>query len=243
MGRIPKARQKVLDAAERVVRERGAAALTFDEVVAVSGVTRGGITYHFPTKDDLLRALVARDRERWEQSIAENRCAGGCPATGDLVAYIRSATERDIDHQRFVAGMLSAVAHDPALLDSCREFYRDQSGRAPWDELQLRRMLLRLAADGLFWMETFGFVDLPNPARKRLVLMMEAFASEWAPPMSARANASAGARSKPRPSGTPLSKASPSKPPRSKPPDSATPLRMSPRLKTKAAATGKGSKR
>jgi len=213
MGRIPKARERVLDAAERVVREHGAVALTFDGVVAASGVTRGGITYHFPTKDDLLRALVERDRARWEQSIAHNRCTGGCPATGDLVAYIRSATERDVDHQRFVAGMLSAVAHNPALLDGCRQFYRDQTGQAPWTELHLRRLLLRLAADGLFWMEIFGFVELPGAARKRLVLMLERFAHEWAPPIPARASAS------------------------KKPPS------KSPRTTTKTPAVGKGTKR
>ncbi len=238
MGRIPKARQKVLDAAERVVRERGAAALTFDEVVAASGVTRGGITYHFPTKDDLLRALVARDRERWEQSIAEHRCVGGCPATGDLVAYIRSATERDVDHQRFVAGMLSAVAHDPALLDGCRQFYRDQSGSAPWDESQLRRLLLRLSADGLFWMEIFGFVELPDAARKRLVLMMEGFAREWAPAIAPRAIAPQTRSSKALRSRPPLAKIL-----RSKTTHSKTPLPKSPGIKTKAAVTGKGSKR
>lgn len=187
MGRMPKARLKVLVAAERIVRERGAAALTFDEVVAASGVTRGGITYHFPTKDDLLRALVERDRERWAQTIAEHRCSSACPVTGDLVAYIRSATEHDPEHKRFVAGMLSAVAHDPALLDGCRDFYREQAGSGRWSDAELRRLLLRLAADGLFWMETFRFLELPANARKRLVGAIEGLAHEWAPPVPARA--------------------------------------------------------
>ena len=186
MSRIPKARQQVLDAAERVVCERGAAALTFDEVAAESGVTRGGITYHFPTKDDLLRALVERDRQRWEQSIAEHRCVEACPATGDLVAYIRSATEHQVKHRRFVAGMLSAVAHDPGLLDGCRDFYRKQIGGAVWDDAALRRLTLRMAADGLFWMETFDFVDLPARARKRWVALLETLAREWAAPSIAQ---------------------------------------------------------
>lgn len=187
MARHPKARLKVLEAAERVVREHGAGALTFEEVSAASGVTRGGITYHFPTKDDLLRALVERDRERWAQDIAAarpdaERCSGGCPMTTDLVAYIRSSTRDDPEHRRYVSGMLGAVAHDPQLLDGCREFYRAQIGATRWTDAHLRRLVLQLAADGLFWMETLGFVDLPATARRRLVALLETLAMAWVPP-------------------------------------------------------------
>ena len=57
MSRPPRARKQVLDAAERIVKAHGAANLTFEELVQESGISRGGITYHFATKDDLLRAL------------------------------------------------------------------------------------------------------------------------------------------------------------------------------------------
>jgi AcrR family transcriptional regulator len=179
MGRVPKARCQVLEAAERVVRERGAAALTFDEVVAESGITRGGITYHFPTKDDLLRALVERDRERWEHNIAAHKARAGCPHSGDVIAYIRAAAEHDDEHRRFVAGMLSAVAHDERLLDGCRDLYRAEIGASRWTDDDLRRLILTLAADGLFWMEQFRFLDLPAGVRKRLIAMLEQLAREW----------------------------------------------------------------
>ena len=58
MGRPPLAREKILAAARQIVERDGAGALTFDELVRESGITRGGITYHFPTKEDLLRATL-----------------------------------------------------------------------------------------------------------------------------------------------------------------------------------------
>jgi AcrR family transcriptional regulator len=184
MPRTPKARAKILEAAERVVRERGAGALTFEEVVAASGVTRGGITYHFPTKEELLRALVERDRALWEQTLAQHRAACECPYSADVVAYIRSSTGHDEDHRRFVSGMLGAVAHDPSLLASCRELYRAQLGSARWTDAELRRLMLRLAADGLFWMETFGFLELPATVRSRYVELLESLAAAWSAPAS-----------------------------------------------------------
>jgi AcrR family transcriptional regulator len=64
MARPLLTRDKILAAARRVVERDGAGALTFDELVKESGFTRGGITYHFPTKEDLLgfiRTLTAQD--------------------------------------------------------------------------------------------------------------------------------------------------------------------------------------
>lgn len=201
MARTPKARLKVLEAAERVVRERGAAALTFEEVVAASGVTRGGITYHFPTKEDLLRALVERDRDQWAATLEAHRAACECPRSADVVAYVRAATDHDEDHRRFVSGMLGAVAHDPELLASCRAFYRAQVLAAHWTDAELSRLMVRLAADGLFWMETFGFLELPPAVRRRFVELLESLAAESfgageAPPPPAARRPVAGA---PRP--------------------------------------------
>lgn len=182
MARTPKARAIILEAAARVVRERGAGALTFDEVVAASGVTRGGITYHFPTKDDLLRALVERDQARWEQLITAHALQCGCPQAGEAIGYIRAATDDDVDHRRFVSGMLGAVAHDPGLLDGCRAMYRTRVVKPRWSDADLDALIPLLAADGLFWMEQFGFLDLQPATRRRLVARLEALARSAAPP-------------------------------------------------------------
>lgn len=176
MARTPKARQQVLDAAARIVRERGAAALTFEELAAVSGVTRGGITYHFPTKDDLLRALVERDRLRWSETLVQHGAVPGGGIAGRLVAYVRTAATHDPEHRRFVSGMLSAVAHQPELLDGCRALYREQLPDIEDGDAALDALVALLAADGLFWMEQLGFLDLPVAVREQLIERLEALA-------------------------------------------------------------------
>ncbi len=180
MGRTPKAKQEVLDAARRIVRERGAGNLTFEELVQESGVTRGGITYHFATKDALLRALVQADMEQWRELESRH-----CPETVDdhtaaLLTDIRGHTERNEDRRRFVTGMLSAITLDRSLLDPVREFIAQRRANVEWDDVQLRRHLLRLASEGLFWSELFGFGELEPEVRERLVALMEEMALELA---------------------------------------------------------------
>jgi AcrR family transcriptional regulator len=179
MGRAPKARQVILDAARRIVRESGAGKLTFDELVQESGVTRGGITYHFATKDALLRALVESDIEQWYELEERHRPDCANDRTAELIAYTRGHTERNEDRRRFVTGMLSAVTLDHSLLDPVREFMERRRADIEWDDCQLRQQLLRLASEGLFWSEIFGCGQLQPDVRKRLVALMERLAEEW----------------------------------------------------------------
>ena len=179
MGRTPAARQKIIDASRAIVRERGAGALTFDEISQVSGVTRGGITYHFPTKQALLRGLVDDDVRQWKQVEADNQPEGTSAEMGELIGFIRAHTNEDPDRRRFVSGMLSAVTLDPPILDPAREFERDRMAAIEWNEKNLKLQMLRYAAIGIFWSQLFGCPDLPADVRRQLVALLERTATSW----------------------------------------------------------------
>jgi TetR/AcrR family transcriptional repressor of nem operon len=52
------ARGKLLDAAFSIIRQKGYAATTVDELCARAGVTKGAFFHHFPSKDSLAIAAV-----------------------------------------------------------------------------------------------------------------------------------------------------------------------------------------
>lgn len=187
MPRPPRARLKILDAAERIVKERGAANLTYEELVQESGISRGGITYHFGTKEDLLRALVARDLEQGLAAEAAMRERVGDQPGAELIALIRTWCTPDSERRRFVAGMLSAVAHDRSLLDPVRRHHATECAGRCWDGAAIDLSILQLAAEGLFWSEQFGCSELPADQRARVIARMEQLAGEWAVPAPAGA--------------------------------------------------------
>jgi AcrR family transcriptional regulator len=179
MGRLPLAKARILSAARQIVENDGAGALTFDELARVSGVTRGGITYHFPTKEDLLRGLLEADFRQWDDAEAA-LTPGDCdPETARLLGFIRTLTAQDESHRRFLCGMLSAATLDPSLMDPCRQDLRDRLGRKQWTDRDLRQHLVHLAAEGLMWQELFQMYSMPAPARARLVALMEQLARQW----------------------------------------------------------------
>ena len=66
-------REQLLDAAERVFRERGVAHTSLAEVAAAAGVTRGAVYWHFRDKADLFDAMCERVQLPMEAMLA---CAG-----------------------------------------------------------------------------------------------------------------------------------------------------------------------
>ena len=52
--------ERLLDAAERLVSEVGAGHLTLEAVARAAGVSKGGLLYHFPSKEALLQAMIDR---------------------------------------------------------------------------------------------------------------------------------------------------------------------------------------
>ncbi|MCC8244895.1 TetR/AcrR family transcriptional regulator [Saccharothrix luteola] len=57
-GRTAATKQKLFDAALRLVGERGAAGVTVDEIAAEAGVAKGTVYYNFASKDALVDALL-----------------------------------------------------------------------------------------------------------------------------------------------------------------------------------------
>src|SRR4026207_987505 len=118
MARPPLARERILSAARQIVEREGAGALTFDELVRESGLTRGGITDRYPTKEGLLRALLEADFRQWDDAEAALTPADCDPETAKLLGFIRTLTAQDDSHRRVSCGMLWGAALAPPLADT-----------------------------------------------------------------------------------------------------------------------------
>ncbi|MFE9254466.1 TetR/AcrR family transcriptional regulator [Streptomyces sp. NPDC006879] len=69
----PQRRSRIIDAAIRVVGERGIGGLSHRSVAAEADVPLGSTTYHFKTLDDLLVAALRQANEGLAQKVAQSR--------------------------------------------------------------------------------------------------------------------------------------------------------------------------
>ena len=68
-------RRKILDAIIAIVERDGITAVTFDAVAAETGLTRGGLLYHFPSREALILAAHQHLADQWEAGM--EKIAGG----------------------------------------------------------------------------------------------------------------------------------------------------------------------
>lgn len=174
----PSQREHILDAAEQVVVSRGAGRLTLDAVAAEAGVGKGGLTYHFPSKQALLKGLIGRLVTNYEASIAEGQ-ADPDSRRHPLGAHLRSLITAHERSHRLATALIAVAANEPALLadvagrqqEIISEILRSQAQGA-------RAVALTLAVDGLFLLEHLGLRPLGKADRKRVLQAVQDMAAE-----------------------------------------------------------------
>lgn len=68
--------QRILNTSRRLFNEKGYAATTLAEIAAAVGIAQGNLTYHFPTKRDLVIRLEEETRQRMESRWTTPRSGG-----------------------------------------------------------------------------------------------------------------------------------------------------------------------
>jgi AcrR family transcriptional regulator len=165
------ARTRILDAAEAIVQARGVPALTLDAAAKVAGVSKGGLLYHFASKEALLTALLARLSD-WFRVEFEACVAAQAPGPGRvaraMLAWSLGEDEHACDerHERAAAVFLAVFHHDPVLLDPARAVVAEIKRAVLADGLPPGHGFAIMAAgDGLFFYRIFGLVRFDGPER------------------------------------------------------------------------------
>jgi AcrR family transcriptional regulator len=178
--------ERLLDAAERLVSESGAAHLTLEAVARAAGVSKGGLLYHFPSKEALLQAMIDRHLRDIGARIAGLEADGRSPADR-LRERIRMRLHCGTERRSVGAALIAACAVNPALMNGCRARYRELA-----DELVKldggfeRAALVLLAVDGLLFGELLHVSPYTAAERARLVEALRAAADRALDPEAKR---------------------------------------------------------
>jgi TetR/AcrR family transcriptional repressor of nem operon len=141
---------QILDAAERLCQRRGFGGFSFRDLAEAVGVKSASVHYHFPTKQDLARALILRYRQKLENVRAEidRREA---TATGRIRRLFSELSKLYADASKIcLAAVLAGEASvlDEPVREELKRFFADNE---QWLEqtllLGVKQKSLRLPAD------------------------------------------------------------------------------------------------
>ncbi|WP_052351991.1 TetR/AcrR family transcriptional regulator [Deinococcus pimensis] len=146
----------LIDAAARVVHRDGVRGFTLDAVAHEAGVTKGGLLYHFESKQALVESMLTDALTRFEQRVLEL----AQPGPGGFVrAFVYATMEAaESPHAGRTAAALRVVMADaPDLLASYTRRSVEWQARLEQDGVPpVSATVARLAADGLFFATIFG---------------------------------------------------------------------------------------
>ena len=152
------ARERILTTAYRLFTRRGIRAVGTDEVIAQSGVAKATLYRHFPSKNDLVLAVLQRREELWTLEMVEqqSRLRGDTPEA-QLLAIFDVFHDWFQEHEgfdgcSFISVLLELGVAHPA-------------GQASIRYLDNIRQILRERA------EAAGLVDVDDFARSWHILM------------------------------------------------------------------------
>ena len=166
-------RDKMLDAAEVVATRQGIANLTLDAVAAEAGMSKGGLLHHFPSKDQLIEAMVTRCAENWRTyyTAAYARTPEGPGRmTRALIDHCLTDVKAWTDQlRRSSSSVFAALAQNPALIQPMRAVYHDLHGRIAADGLPPGvGEAVAAATDGLWLDWVLGLVPVDQPLLDRV---------------------------------------------------------------------------
>ena len=140
-------RDAILDHALTAINAHGVERLGMRDIARELGLSPGNLTYHFPTKEDLLIALAARLSDRNEQTEA----LGGMPDGLDgLLERFRTAFRNQVDFRGLVLALVHLHDKYPAIRAAydVHQRRRTEAFVAMFDHLRSRGSLDGATEDG-----------------------------------------------------------------------------------------------
>ncbi|MCK9903524.1 TetR family transcriptional regulator [Parafrankia colletiae] len=169
-------RQRLLDAAWRVLARHGDQPLSLDAVAREATVSKGGLLHHFPTRAALIDALHDRWNDGFDAAVTGRATADGRPGSRAR-AYLEVGAEGATAPGEATAevGFLAALIAEPGQLQRLRERYETWQERLVQDRVDpVAASVVRMAADGIWLADLLGLAPPAGDLRRRMLDMLRA---------------------------------------------------------------------
>lgn len=161
-------KEALIDATSRVILQKGIGALTLDAVAAEAGVSKGGLLYHFGTKDALIEAMNIHMIKGFRVVLDTYLEKGLSFHEAYLRASLDTLTEEEM--LQITTSLLAAITSNPKVLQLWKEEYMYFNSEMNKEGLALEyTLLVKTVCDGLWFSKLFGFDEIPYDDAKKVI--------------------------------------------------------------------------
>jgi len=172
-------RELILDAAQKVAVEKGAAKVSLDSVAKEAGLTKGGVLYNFPSKEALVSGMLERLMATYSPNITEYSAELVGQANPTLQSVFQVIRELEVVDHNIPMAILAAAAHNLNLLKPLRaeiqSRYKAICNEASSED---EATLLWAAGEGLMLIDMLGLLPFDGKKKTQLLQVLELKAQE-----------------------------------------------------------------
>lgn len=163
-------RQDILHSASYLVCSKGVSNVTLDAIAKETGISKGGLLYHFPSKDALFEAMVTDIMDRVTEGMMKRVSDDPNPRGKWCRAYIEEVFAQFDELDQTNAGLLAAISTHPEMLRPFHEHYELWKDNMEHDGIHPKSaMMIRLTIDGLKFSALFGMPSLQESDKNTLL--------------------------------------------------------------------------
>jgi AcrR family transcriptional regulator len=150
-------RQKILRATARVINSKGVLALTLESVAKEAKISKGGLLYHFGSKDELMQCMNDFFMQKFINNVEHVANADPCNFGKWTRAYTNNTFSQLDNEFEMNAALLAAVATSPDLVKSTAGYLKTLQDRIENDQMSpIVSTVIRLAVDGMYYNQLLG---------------------------------------------------------------------------------------
>ncbi|ACB62343.1 MULTISPECIES: TetR/AcrR family transcriptional regulator [Exiguobacterium] len=161
-------RRRITDATVQVMLTQGFPQLTLEEVAKQANVSKGGLLYHFSSKEELLMGVIEEQERRQFQQYQTYLGQG----FGPMEAFVMLQAQRDeefcldIDTVLF---LLSLLKENAAFVEERKKQVHQFFDHLMEQADPVEAMMIRFTLDGLKMSEHFQFGQPASDVRQALI--------------------------------------------------------------------------
>ncbi|MBM7572904.1 TetR/AcrR family transcriptional regulator [Aquibacillus albus] len=170
---------EILHAASKVVSDQGIFNLTLEAVAKEAGISKGGLLYHYPSKEALVHGMVEHLANNYREKISNNAENDPIDKGKWIRAYVDVTFNQTYQNKNMHYGLLAAKAVSTNSLDPIRELYSEWQREIEHDGIDpVKASIIRLATDGIWLSELFDIYHIGEDKKKAIFKKLKDWANE-----------------------------------------------------------------
>ncbi len=177
-------KESIYHAAAEIIAEDGVTNITLEKVAGRAGISKGGLLYHFPNKDALIKGLVEYNEEVFEDQMEgqlqkEMDLSEDKKIKGLLKAYIDVTFNEESLLQESSKGLLAAALLNPDYLEPIKERTKRLEGKIKENASDyISASIIRLAVDGFWLSELLGINFMEEKEKEKIKEVLARWSEE-----------------------------------------------------------------